>query len=350
MSHRRTRRSSLGLLAAAIGVALLLTSCSGGGEKKSSEQEMGPLDKYMMALSPASDMTQEKLDEQHKKTEELVAKCMAKEGFEYKPDPTNHSTISPPDGAAEDVDWTSVEFAEKYGYGFVDSPYLSQTNPESTSPSEQEEWVDVNEDYVASLSEKQREAYYEALHGPANSMDPAEGEEPPAYDWKTAGCYGAAQHEVEGADGYQDASEDPEFTEIFDAVLAQSTSLHGDGTTGPTNPEVRKLDAKWAECMAESGITGYASTGAASTAIMEESNALSESASGESGAAPSKEKFEALKKKEISIAVPDAKCREKLHYEEEIRKIDFAFQEKFVAEHKAKLEALVAKYAPKKKS
>lgn len=347
--HRRVNGTALSLLALATSAALLLTGCSGGDSKKKPQDEMGPLDTYLMALSPADEMTDKKMEEMDRKTEDLVAKCMAKEGFEYTPNPTTRFSMQ---GSEEmdNIDWGSVEFAEKYGYGMIEGPWSDQPGEQDSSQSGDEQ-KDPNAEYFGSLSETQQMAYQEALSGPMLTEESLPEGETQQYDWKSNGCYGAAQHEIQGADKWQEAYSDPEFTELFAAIDKQNVKFYGDGTSAPTDPEMQKLDAKWASCMSDAGFPDYKYPNDAQNAINDEYNTLNGmNSESENPTPPSKAELDKLKKKEIAVAVPDAKCRKKVNYDEEVQKLNIAFQEKFVSEHKPALEALVAKYAPKKKS
>ena len=68
------------------------------------------------------------------------------------------------DDADDDMpEWDSLEFAEQYGYGAT----TSQDMPMNQGADE--EWVDPNADYVATMSETEQQAFYEALYG-AQSM------------------------------------------------------------------------------------------------------------------------------------------------------------------------------------
>ncbi len=138
-------------------------------------------------LSPEEQQAQ--FDDQNRQIEEKVADCMVEQGFEYVPNTANGGSVSTDDVAWEPDDRAWVE---QWGYGAVDNPYNEQPVPEA------DEYVDPNADYVASLSESEQTAYYEALNGPQPSEEDQAAMEDGTYDydWTAAGCYGAAQHEV----------------------------------------------------------------------------------------------------------------------------------------------------------
>mgnify|MGYP000087090868 FL=1 len=331
------RKTSHILLGACMIGALALTGCSSNGDDKakdnSSEESYGPLNDYFMAMDMGQDWTQEDYDQQDLKREELIAQCMAKEGFEYTPDTNNGGTVVSSDDQ-EGPEWGSLEFAQQYGYGF--STYPGQEDMDA-----QQEYVDPNQDYVEALSASEQQAYYETLHGPRPTEEEMKDMEDGSYeyDWSTSGCYGAAQHEVETESG-SNAWEDPEFTDLFEALNALYEDTEKD-------PEIQALDQEWASCMADAGYPDVSSKNRAFEVIMNEQNELY--SGGEDGeyVEPDQAKLDELKKKEIDMAVADWKCADAMDYQEKYQEIDFRVQQKFVDDHKDQLDALVAKYGKK---
>lgn len=331
--------------AAVIAAVFVLTGCSdGGGNKKEAEGPERPLQKYESALWDIDEKDRAQLIALQTKAEDLVSSCMAKEGFEYKPNlpPVETPTSSPAPGEEEGPEWGSVEYAETYGYSVIDSP--GSENSENTG-GEGEDYDDPNEKYRSSLSESEQQAYQATLYGPPEQYDEqmSEGEtEMPEYDWTKSGCTGLAQHEVLGDIG--SAYEDPEFKELMTQMNEVSNEVYGGGENLPANAEMVKLDKSWSECMADAGFD-YPSP-AKSQETME--NEWFERADSEGNyKEPSKEEKEQYKKKEIKTAVADAKCRKKLNYEKEQQKISNNLEQKFVDEHKEQLDAMVATYGTK---
>lgn len=346
MPRSLTKRVSAPALALLSAATLVLTGCTGGGESGSATLEDGPLSKYLSALWDGEEYTQEKLDAETKQTEELVAACMQKEGFEYTPNLQNGGTIySPEEG--EEIAWDSLEFAEQYGYGIIDWPGMGEMQEEDP-----EEYVDPNQDYVEALSESEQQAYYEALHGPGLTEEEMaameEGDGGYEWDWTKNGCYGAAQHEIQSdADNGMAAYEDPEFTDLFDAANEMWNEVYDE-----ENPSdgVADLNREWADCMADAGHDGFTSPNAVQNALYEEYDQL-QMPDGEDG--EWQELGEADKKKfqerEIELALADRSCKQKVGYEDGVMKIQFDLEQKFVDAHKAELDALVAKHGVEKK-
>lgn len=340
---KRVSAPALALLAAA---TLVLTGCSDGGKSDGgATTEDGPLSKYLSTLWDGEEYTQEKLDAETKQTEELVAACMQKEGFEYIPNLQSGGTIYSSED--EEVEWGSKEFAEQYGYGIVEWPGMNDT-PEDDS----EEYVDPNQDYVEALSESEQTAYYEALHGPGPTDEEMaameDGDGGYEYDWTKSGCYGAAQHEVQSeSSGGMAAYEDPEFTDLFDAMNEVWGAAYDE--ENPSD-EVVEINREWADCMADAGHGDFTSPDSVQTVLYEEYDRL-QMPDGEDGewqelSETEKQKFQ---EREIDLALADRSCKQKIDYDDKSMKIQFALEQKFVDEHKTELDALVAQYGVEKK-
>ena len=306
----------------------LLAGCSGSDDEpaKAAEQE-SPLTEYMNSvyggdLSPEEQEAQ--YAEQLEKEQELVAQCMQEEGFEYTPDTTSSSFYAG-DGTEyqpDDRDWVS-----QYGYGAVNGPW-------SESPAPEEEYVDPNGDYVATLSESEQTAFYEALYGPTPSEEELAEDGSYEYDWTTAGCQGAAQHEVAG----EDPSQSEEFQPLFEAI----NGLYQDMATSPAMAE---LDDEWSACMDAAGHGGFATRSDAETAIYDELNALHENApiaADGTSTGPDEAALDALGEKEVEQALADLDCREETDYTDRSAEITRELEQQFVDDHKTELDALKA--------
>lgn len=332
--------------------ALALTGCSGGGDKKADAQE-GPLQKYMSAMWDGEEFTQDDLDKQQVKIEELVAKCMAKEAFEYTPNAQNGGRVFTSSEDDDGPEWGSLKFAETYGYGMVDWPGKEEMENQGNSG---EDYVDPNQKYVESLSESEQQAYQEALWGPPQEESEVNEDGSYEYDWKTAGCQGAAQNEVQPQG--QSYYDDPEFEELNQKMQEVWSEAYGDGENPSTNEDIVKLDRKWAECITEAGYD-YTSTVQPQNELREEWNEKQNAGFNEETGEykePTKDEQKKLKEdekvfkaKEIKIAVADKKCQEKVNYTEEQFKASSKIEQKFLDENKAELDAMIAKYGTKKK-
>ncbi len=339
-SSRPLRPAAVAVLA-----VLALAGCSGGGgdggSSKSNEWTPGPLDEYQARIfgySLDDERTDEELqaesDRQNRRVEELISACMADQGFDYTPAENNGGVVMSSDDDL-DVEWGTREFAEQYGYAISTDPWGDMDTGEST------EWVDPNAEYVEAMSESEATAWSEALYGPPIEGDAEEAQE---YDWTTAGCSGAAQHEV-----YEGGAATDEFSGLQDELNRFYETVQAD-------PRVAELDNAWASCMADEGFDSLTDVSTATDALYTEWNGLQgwedpeyqaqmESWDWEAqpDGPPAPEVDEAAVKafteKEIKQAVADFACQEQVDYIAERMRIDHELQQEFVDQHGDELEA-----------
>ncbi|MGC4153563.1 MAG: hypothetical protein QM628_10820 [Propionicimonas sp.] len=335
-------RSFVALIAAA---TLVLTGCGGGdgGGDGKLDYEDSPLSKYLAALysgglSPDAtpEEQQQYWNEQQRKIEELVATCMTDQGFEYVPNNpfTGETPIPVEDGEEkwrpDDRDWV-----EKYGYGAVNNPWQEegdapQPMPVPTAP------ADPNQEYVESLTEAEQQAYYEALYG--KPIEPQPGEDDVQYDWRNQGCYGYAQHEVQG--------DNPWELEENKSIIAAIEQFY---QTVQNNPEFAKLDADWSACMTDAGFGGFAKQMDAQDSIYQLINKYWENApqgdgEGDPNFGTMKDpEFAKIAEQEVPLALADLACREKTDYRQQQLRIQFAAEEQFIADHSEELDAMKAR-------
>lgn len=335
---------SLSRTVAAAGAAALvlsLAACGGGSPEKgaegSDEREPGPLEEYFTQIYSTED--QETGSAQQMQVEEIVAECMAEQGFEYIP--VDYSSMDQGSFSPDELEfeWGTKEFAEEYGYGATTNPWGEQ---EDVPPEDVEEFVDPNQDYVNAMSETEQQAYWAAMYG-AQAFEEMDPEAEVEYDWETAGCQGRAQHEVyEGGTGM----DDEEFTALQEEMNAMYESSMSD-------PRVSELNGTWASCMADAGYPGLSAVGDAETAIHEQVNALWEDAYGDGSAEMTEEDYAAIQESidaqlaeitpvEIETAVADYTCREEVRYDEVQREVSLEYEQEFVDAHKAELDAWLA--------
>ena len=320
MTARRTASSLAAVIAA---TTLLLTGCSGspgGGSDGALSYEDSPLTKYLEPVNGTWD--EERAVAESKEVEEIVAACMADEGFDYTP-------VDQSQNMSFEDDWEerqTEEWVASNGWGMV------QTKEEMEAQQEEaEEYVDPNQPYVESLSPSEQEAYYATLYGPGPSEEQLNEDGSYEYNWEEAGCQGAAQHEVQGDTNYW---EDDEFADLVEAMNALWEEL-------PKQPEVAELNEKWSACMADAEYPDLAERSEAQNSIIEEQNAFWE---GENPTEPSDEELEALKQKEIDIALADFRCAKELDFDKVQFTAQFALEEQFITDHKSELDALLAAY------
>ncbi len=321
---------------------LALTGCGGGGNGGDGQlsYEDSPLSKYLSSvftngLSPDATQQeqQEFYNEQNRKTEELVAQCMTKEGFEYVPNTSNGSVTIGDDGMwrPDDRDWV-----EKYGYGAINNPWQEQNGGETQAT---EPPADPNQPYVESLTEAEQQAYYEALWGKPQEPDPdADPNEPQEWRWEDGGCYGWAQHEVQGENPWEQDENKP----IIEALQKFWETMQ-------SSPEFTKLDADWSTCMTEAGHGGFKTQYEAQDSIYQLINKYWENApQGEGEWDPNfgtvkDPEYAKIADQELPLALADLTCREKTDYRQQQLRIQFAAEEQFIADHKEELDAMKAR-------
>ena len=342
MRRRTTGRAAAPALAL---LALALAGCASGGEPggdggdggdggegTAAEVELGPLDEYFQEAYGEYDEDQANRD--MRRMEEVIAECMAEQGFDYTPmDVTAQGGVSMSSDDL-DVEWGTREFAEQYGYGVTTNPYgdMEETAPE-------EEFVDPNAEYVESMSESEREAFYLALSG--DQVMP-EGDEEFVYDWEQAGCQGRAQHQV-----YEGGESDP-------SVASLQEEMNGVWEQTQQDPRVTEATTAWVSCMGDAGITGLATVDDGSMRISDKANAVYEEVynSAPTTEMPSEEDMAALEKQvqekigeiteeEIATAVADFDCREEVGYDDTFREVSVDLQQQFVDTHREELDAWV---------
>lgn len=320
------RRLQTAIIATITVAALGMTGCAsnaGGGAASGSggklTYEDSPLNKYMSAVYGDYDDDEALADS--KKAEESTAACMAAEGFDYVPvdQSQNLSSFNSADMEERETEaWVAAN-----GYGMTQSPEDMAAQQEQS-----ESYVDPNQDYVATLSQSEQDAFYEVLYGPPQTEDMMNEDGSSEYNWEDAGCSGAAQHEINGDNPYEDEAHKP----LVDAMTKLYENLAKD-------PGIQALDAEWAACMADSGNPDYSAKQDAINAASELSNTLYDNDTGE---APSDEDLAEVRAAEIEIALADFTCSEKVDYTDSMFTLQFALEEQFVADHKAELEAFSA--------
>ncbi|QHC58333.1 hypothetical protein [Rathayibacter sp. VKM Ac-2760] len=315
------KRRRIALLSAlSLASMLALSACSAPADD-APEKETSPLSAYLDTLygGDLSPEEQKQKDaEQDRAREELIATCMREQGFDYTPSVQSGSfaEVDEDDYRPDDREWVV-----QYGYGIADFP----GRDEPVEPGE--EYVDANADYVAGLSESEQAAFSEALNGPAVTEDESGSAE---YDWTTAGCFGAAQHELEK----DEPARSEEHRPVLDAIDEFYSRVQ-------TTPELADLDAAWSSCLADAGHPGFATEYDAQNSINDELTAVYEAA-GDTTVEPTDPKLQAVGEKEIELALADLDCREKTDYKAVHKRIQDALEQQFVDDHRAELDALKA--------
>lgn len=321
--------------AVAIGSVLLLTGCSGGGEGPTGGTSLNPTDSPLSAYFEKIGGNPEEQSAKAARSEEIVAQCMQEQGFEYTP--ADYGDLSAEVAQDDGPAWDSLEFAQQYGYGATTGDALAEQSGGDDGGSGFE---DPNADYVAQMSETEQNAYYEALYGSsvtdvatAEPEEPADGDEEStedeatAWDWTTAGCQGKAQHEVfeEG-----EVWNDPQFADLFEEL----STLYEDSQSGEKVTAAKKA---WSACMTEAGYD-FAGPDDASQSIYDAQALIPFAEDG----TQDPDALAELRKTEIATAVADRTCQTSTKYAETLLASQFELEQKFLDDHKAELDSLVA--------
>lgn len=308
------------LLVAVAASALVLAGCAAPGTSSELKPEDSPLVKYLDALyGGAGD--QDEFNAQQKEIEEAVAACMAEEGFDYVPIDYSSQDFSGP--SPEDFEDTNTEeWVAANGYG------MSQPEQSEEQQEPAEEFVDPNQEYIESLSPSEQTAYFNTLHGVPPTDEELGEDGSYEYKWEDAGCYGAAQHEIQGDNPY----EDEKHRELFDALDSMYQDLQSD-------PAISALDAKWASCMADAEYPDLKQKQDAFELAIEKQNEFYKD-DGSTG--PTDEQLAEAREFEIDVALADFRCSEKVRYNDTMMEVQFALERQFIQDHKSELDALLA--------
>ncbi|GAB3607634.1 hypothetical protein GCM10027413_30430 [Conyzicola nivalis] len=317
------------VLAAAATLALAGCVAEGTGSKPDDDRVAAVQPETRTPLSPYWDAMYGVYDardeiEKRERVEELVATCMAAEGFDYTPiDQTPADTAS-----SYEEGWGTENWAAEHGYGAF------PTTEETAAIDAQVIAEDPNQEYVAGLSEKEQAAYYKALQSPSpdsESLEAIKDGETPAYDWENAGCQGAAQHEVTG--------DDPTQSERYAPLVAAMNALEQEQLT---DPAMAPIDAEWSTCMDDAGYGGLATRQSAVDAVFAQSTEYW-------GAGASDEPSEELRAEwrayEIEVAVADFRCAETVDYDTKELAVQVARETRFIDDNGPELDAMLAELA-----
>ena len=335
--------------AAVVALALPLAACTGDDEPEPtptpSDEPATPLETLLGDY--LKEWSGEDVTRRLTEMEDLVAVCMAEQGFEYTP--VDYSGLEVDLSAGLDLVYGSEDFAQQFGYGITTDPFTSGG----------EEVTDPNAEYVAAMSDAERDAYLTALHGEGwADPDPAD-ETVEGYDWQTAGCSGRAQHEVVAT-----GIEDEQFAALQEEMLRMAEEADGD-------PRLAQANTDWAACMLDAGYDGLAKVGDGEAAIAAEVEAARAEVYGTAGGSatlptdPGAAAREALRRgltepsleaafdeavaaitpREIEMAVADAGCRAETGYDDVRRSVDTQYQLAFLAEHADEIQSWMAALA-----
>jgi hypothetical protein len=330
--------------AGAAALALVLSACagaggaapSGSGDDVAPVWEPGPLDRFWSEIhgfdvdgSPQSqNEAQAEMDRQNREVQDIIASCMAEQGFEYIPDLQAGGSVH----VAQELEyeWGTLAFAERFGFGISTDPWGWNDRDHA----EEEPWVDVNADVREGMSESEEAAWWLALHGEGQEWD-EEDESTWEWNWELSGCSGYAQNRVHGVA----RGTDGEFAWLMDEAQRMWEAMEADPRVVAANAELR-------QCMVAAGQTEIDHND-----LWQQWNDIAHGGDewwdsidwgnwdwdanpdGPPPFEPNPAQIEAFTEREIELAIADWHCRRDADHHNITQTVNHELQQQFVDQH-----------------
>jgi hypothetical protein len=299
-------------------------SASAGGEASSEPPQGSPLDPYLGVGAPIDAGGDDLATARNQ--EESIAQCMAKQGFQYVPNPQTFTVKPGPDGSqlismdnAPLPDLPPDQFAAQYGYG------ISTALPASDQPDPS----DQNDRIVRAMSVAERVAYYQALDGKDDPLD-AQGNPTSARVIDDSSCQGRAYGATSEEESQQHRIDrvKASFKELLDRVGDMQDQLLAD-------PRMVAASLAWSGCMASAGFPGYTDVSAPAEKVRKEALALMGPGFHSEGVDPTA--LAALRQEEIGLAVADNQCEQP--WESTLAAVRLGAEKEFLEENLTELRS-----------
>ena len=307
----------------AAGLAVALAACTAAAPDGGGDQWSSPLGEYLAAawgLGMTSEERTQQLHDRLRQQEELVARCMAEQGFEYVPY----------------VDLVDVDFVERrpddrewvaeWGFGIV----RQALSPAADEP--QEAVSNPNTERVAGYSPAQRAAWEKALFGDLDAMGVGD-DGVVVWDANLGGCRGWATRQV---DGEHDLLARPEFIPLVDALFEFYGQVHWD----QTSPHLAEAVREWAACMTIAGHGGFRNPRALQEYLGDRLDRLGLHEI--EGDPWQYRPLRALAEYEVTVALADFDCRAEIDFDARAAAAREAAELEFIEAHRDQLTALRA--------
>jgi hypothetical protein len=264
-----------------------------------------------------------------RKVEEAIAQCMAKQGFEYVPDPHTF-TVTGTTGGAQIISMDNPtfpnlppdQFAARFGYGISTAP------PTSSKPDP----GDQNEKIVHGMSVAERVAYYHALYGKDIRLD-SRGDLTSSITSDDNSCDGRGDATRPDAQAEQSREQKIERVQTsYQSLLDQVKDLQDQELA---DPRVTAATQKWSACMASAGFPGYRAVSGPADRIRKRALALMGPGFDPSGVDPTT--LAALRREEVSLAVADEHCHQA--WDETLQAVREDLEAQFVAQNVTELKS-----------
>lgn len=195
----------------------------------------------VFGFSDAPEQAQAYYERQERRVQELIAQCMAAEGFEYIP------AVRPTPAFASGA-FDRVEYAREWGFG-ITTFFGEETELFGAG----EEWTDPNEAIVAALSDSERQAYYDTLYAPPGPLEPPT----PGTDGAGAEAGTDTGAETEVFEGFGEGCQDQAYEEVYAdqefTELVEQLDLESMWERVEADPRMSDLTDEWSRCMADRG-------------------------------------------------------------------------------------------------
>lgn len=196
---------------ALLSVAVVLLAACGGGSDDEAASDGNPNDPRQGPIGQLLGLDESSAEQRARELEvqQEIVQCMQDQGWEYQAVDWQAQMGDVADDWEEQMA-DPEGYGQKYGYGVARSHELSGGMGLTGG------FEDPNADYVASLSESEMTAYYEALSGPAPEVQ--DGEEFTMPPLEEQGCMGAARLAVHGGNPLVDPDIEARVSELFEDV------------------------------------------------------------------------------------------------------------------------------------
>lgn len=351
------RRAGVCAVGVTAGVTMVLAGCSGAGGGSGGEVtwEDSPLEQVFSQLYEDEGSSPEDWEaedrQRYQREQEILAECMSEQGFEYLPLSYGDSfSVS-----YSDEDWGSPEWVQQYGYGVTTQDEMH----EESDFDEEDEFYDPNWEALEAMSDSERMAWEEAMWGAWDEVseddwiDDDEDAYFGDYDWQSSGCQGKAQYEVYESEYEDSVWEDPAMEELFLAIERIYEQTERD-------PKALEAHSDWSECLADAGFPEFSTPMEAEDSIWDEYQAIwdradelidwesvdwdDEDVQDPYGALIDGAEMAELREREVELAVADHSCREERNLESRLLSVQFEYEEEFLEEHQAQIDAMLAQY------
>lgn len=292
------------------------------------EPAFGPLDDYV-GVGSGTGSSLRADDPENLEREEAIARCMAKEGFEYVPYVAPYDATFTPDGRVmlepakpTFPDLPPDEFAARFGYGISTKP-----------PAARKEETDPNDAIVARMSVAERVAYQQALRGKGIVLDDQgylAGNGISTSETSCSGQADAGEPTVE-----EQAKADKRIEQVrksFGSLLKRVRDLED---AQRADPRMTAATSAWSSCLAAAGHPGFTKIeDPLKSARAAAERLLGRDLMGADDADPTR--LAALRKAEVELAVADEQCMR--DWNKTFTVVEQDVEQRFVSENIKELE------------